>query len=77
MNIRELKDAYKAAPFQPFDIVLTNGRAVHVAHPEFMAFSPRGRTVVVYDADGLERIDIPLIISLKIPERSGRRGKKR
>ena len=77
MNIRELKDAYKAAPFQPFDIVLTNGRTVRVAHPEFMAFSPRGRTVVVYDEEGLERIDIPLINSLKIPERPARRGKKR
>lgn len=77
MNIRELKDAYKAAPFQPFDIVLTNGRTVRVAHPEFMAFSPRGRTAVVYDEEGLERIDIPLIISLKVPERPGRRGKKR
>ena len=77
MNIRELKDAYKAAPFQPFDIVLTNGRTVRVAHPEFMAFSPRGRTVVVYDEEGLERINIPLIISLKVPERPARRGKKR
>lgn len=77
MTIQEIKEPYNAAPFQPFDLVLTNGSAVHVAHPEFMAFSPRGDTVYVSESDGLRRIDVRLVIALKAYERSKRQNKKK
>ena len=65
MKIDEIRGLYNAAPFRPFEIVLTNGRHVRVNHPEFMALSPSGRTVVVYESDGHLTIDVPLIIALK------------
>ena len=68
MNIEEIKELYRAIPFQPFDIVLTDGSTVHVGHPDFMALSPRGRTLFVYESDGFRIIDIPLIVALKVHE---------
>jgi hypothetical protein len=76
VKIDEIRERYEAAPFVPFEIVLTNGRTVHVAHPEFVAFSPKGRSVVVYEADGALIIDVPLIIALK-ERRNGARVRKR
>lgn len=76
MRIGELRERYDAAPFVPFDIVLTNRRAIHVAHPDFMAFSPTGRSIVVYEDNGALILDVPLIIALK-ERRNGARARKR
>lgn len=65
MRIEEIRKRYFAAPFRPFDIVLTRGRSVAVKHPEFMALSPKGRSVTVYEDDGALIIDVPLIVALK------------
>lgn len=61
----EIKKLYYAAPFRPFEIILTNGRQVRVDHPEFMALSPDEDVVVVFEPDGHLTIDVPLIIGLK------------
>lgn len=60
-----IKKLYYAAPFRPFEIVLTSGRQVRVDHPEFMALSPDEDVVVVFEPDGRLTIDVPLIISVK------------
>jgi hypothetical protein len=52
MNITEIKELYYAEPFEPFEIVLTNGSTVRVAHPEFISFSPDRKTVTAYDLPG-------------------------
>jgi hypothetical protein len=61
----EIKKLYYAAPFRPFEIVLTSGRQVRVEHPEFMALSPDEDTIVVYESDGHLTIDVPLVIAVK------------
>jgi hypothetical protein len=76
MQINEIRKLYQAAPFRPFDIVLTNGRSLRVDHPEFMALSPTGRTIVVFESDGHLTIDVPLIIAAKKFE-NGARPRKR
>ena len=65
MRIEEIRKRYFAAPFRPFDIVLTNGRNVAVEHPEFIALSPKGKSVTLYEDDGGLIIDGPLIVALK------------
>ena len=35
-------------PFRPFTIHMADGRAVEVAQRDFVAMSPTGRTVIVY-----------------------------
>lgn len=77
MNVKEIRQLYSAAPFQPFEIVLTNGKSVRVDHPEFMSFSPDYRTVHVYEIRGEgQRIDVKMIIALN-ELRNGARPRKR
>jgi membrane protease subunit (stomatin/prohibitin family) len=76
MNVKDIRELYSAAPFHPFEMVMTNGATVRVAHPEFMALSPTGRTVVVFEQDGHLAIDVPLIIATKTFE-NGSKPRKR
>jgi len=75
MRIEEIRKRYFAAPFRPFDILLTNGRSVAAKHREFMALSPKGRSITVYEDDGASIIDVPLIVDLK--ERANGAGKRK
>lgn len=65
MVFEEIRKLYHAAPFKPFDIMLGNGRAIAVEHPDFMALSPDEDVVVVFESDGHLTIDVPLIAALK------------
>jgi hypothetical protein len=79
MQIKELQSIYRAQPFQPFALHLADGRAIRVAHPEFIALSPTGRSTVVYGKDGaFEVVDVMLVTSIKVADgRTGTRTKKR
>ena len=80
MNASEIKESYRATPFKPFEIVLTNGTTVQVAHPEFMGFSPDYRTIYAWDirGGGAKRIDVKLIIALnELPPQPKRKNKNR
>ena len=72
MRVEEIRELYQAAPFRPFEVVLANGRQVPVEHPEFMAFSPSGRSLVIFEFDGPLIIDVAMIAALKAYE-NGRR----
>jgi hypothetical protein len=45
--MREIRKAYEARPFQPFELRTADGRTVPVKSPEFLAFSPKKRCVYV------------------------------
>ncbi len=66
MGVKEIRELYSAAPFQPFELVLTNGTIIRVRHPEFMMFSADYRTVYAADErDGsTKRVDVKMIIAL-------------
>ncbi len=66
MSVKEIRELYSAAPFKPFELVLTNGTAIRVGHPEFMMFSGDYRTIYAADErDGsTKRIDVKMIIAL-------------
>jgi hypothetical protein len=78
MNVKEIRQLYSAAPFRPFELVLTNGARVYVGHPEFMMFSPDYRTVYAAgQRDGeTKRIDTNMIIALN-ELKDGARPRKR
>jgi hypothetical protein len=60
-----LDRAYRANPFRPFSFRLADGRTLHVPHPEFLAFNPKGRVAVVMDEkDGADHVDLLLVVSL-------------
>ena len=76
MTTERLVEFLQAKPFRPFDINLADGDAVRVAHPEFAARSPSGRTVAVFTPDDrMKIIDLLLVTSLE--PANGRRGASR
>ena len=78
MNVKELRELYSAAPFQPFEMVLTNGSTVYVGHPKFMMFSKDYHTVYAADErDGhTKRIDVKMNVALN-ERANGARPRKR
>lgn len=67
MRIEEIRKALRKVPFQAFDIHLSNGRSIHVDHPELVMLTPPGRTIVVWDPtdEAVEIVDVPHIVSLR------------
>jgi hypothetical protein len=67
MTIDEVRRFFNAQPFTPFTLYLADGRHFPVASREFMALSPLGRTVAVYQPDGMaDVIDLLLVTSLRV-----------
>ncbi len=67
MTIEQLRRLYQTRPFQPFTIHLADGRQIPVLHNEFLALSPSGRTLIVYQPDeSFEIVDLLLVTSLKV-----------
>lgn len=66
MTIEQLRAMHTARPFRPFRIHMADGRDCDVLHPEFLAHTPTGRTVMVAKADEtFEIIDLLLVTSLE------------
>ena len=42
----------EAVPFTPVDLVTSSGKSYRVPHPDFINFSPTGRTCFVFRDDG-------------------------
>lgn len=81
MTIDQVRTFFNAQPFAPFTLYLADGRQFPVHSREFMALSPAGRTVAVYQPNGLvDIIDLLLVTSLQhtvadngSPKRRGKR----
>jgi len=75
MTIEQVRSLYNAAPFKPFAIHLANGRQIPVKHREFMAISPSGRIIAVYQSDDTsDIIDLSVITDLKVENGEARKG---
>ena len=61
-----LADMLQTQPFAPFKMHLTDGRSFLVDHPDFIARSRSGRTVVLYGkGEHFEVLDLMLVTSLE------------
>ncbi len=80
MTIEQLRKAYRAEPFKPFTISLTDGRRFYVGHQEYLSIAPRAqRTFVVAGEDEeYSVIDLLLVTSLDYKNlRSSGRSRRR
>ena len=67
MTVEQLKSVMHAQPFRPFTIHMGDGRAFLVKHPDFIARSPTGRTVIVYGDDEAHSIlDMLLVTEIEV-----------
>ena len=63
MMIEAIREAVHAQPFRPFRLRLAGGPTVTVPHPDYIAFGPKGRTVVVCREDDSFKILDTILIS--------------
>ena len=67
MTVEQLKNVHGARPFRPFTVHMGDGRSFRVDHPEFLARSPSGRTIVVYQPDeSFSVLDMLLVTELEV-----------
>ena len=79
MNIVEqLENLIQRQPFLPFTIYVAGGRKHRIEHPDFLGFSPRRRTVVVWTPTDTAIFVNPTLIS-EVEEHTSRKngGRKR
>lgn len=73
MTLDQIKQVHEARPFQPFTLRLADGSKIAVRHPEFMARSPTGRTVVVFGSgESFEIVDLLLVAAIDVGNGRGR-----
>lgn len=63
MDLQGLRDALRRQPFEPFTIRLSDGRALPVEHPEFVAVGAI-RAIVIAPDDSWSVVEPLLIVSL-------------
>jgi hypothetical protein len=78
MTVEAIKARLNATPFLPFELVTAAGERYRVKHPDFVTFSPAGRTCNVYWDDGeyyttLDVFTITEILSVRPGKRTGKR----
>jgi hypothetical protein len=67
VTIEEIRSHLEIAPFAPFNIVTAAGKSHLVPHPDFLTFSPTGRSCNVYAGDGefFTTLDLLTITAIK------------
>jgi hypothetical protein len=74
VTLEQLRRLHRAEPFRPFLLRTADGREFSVSHPEVLAISPAGRTIVVMTPDGAhETIDLLLVASIHTSDGESRR----
>jgi hypothetical protein len=67
MTTEQFRAMFHQQPFRPFTIRMADGRAFDVAHRDFVAMSPTGRTVIVYqDNEVFNVLDLLLMTELQV-----------
>jgi hypothetical protein len=66
MTADAIKEALHTVPFVPFALQVVGGEKYVVQHPDFVAVSPTGRTLMLYiEGDRSRVIDLALISQLE------------
>lgn len=67
MTTEQFKTTLHLQPFRPFTIRMADGQTFQVSHPDFVAQSPSGRTVIVFQPDeSYSVLDLLLMTELQV-----------
>jgi hypothetical protein len=66
MTLQEIQRIRDAKPFEPFRVLVADGNAYDVWHPEYIAQSPSGRMIVIgLDDDSFVTLDLLLVAGIQ------------
>ena len=72
MTSEQFQSTLRLQPFRPFTIRMADGRTFDVVHPDFVAQSPSGRSVVVFQPDdSYSVLDLLLMTELQVQSKNG------
>jgi hypothetical protein len=72
MTTDQFRETLHQVPFKPFTIHMVDGRSFDVAHRDFVAQSPSGRTAIVFQSDeGYSVLDLLLMSELEVHSTNG------
>jgi hypothetical protein len=78
MTVERFQQVLSAKPFRPFTIHLADGDSIHVVSREFVAPSPSGRTIVVFQPDDrMNILDLLLVTNLEVEPANGDRPRRK
>jgi len=67
MTTEQFRATLHQQPFRPFTIRMADGRAFEIAHRDFVAMSPSGRTIIVFQSDeNYSVLDLLLMSELQV-----------
>lgn len=67
MTTEQFRATLHQQPFRPFTIRMADGRAFEIAHRDFVALSPSGRTIIVFQSDEIYSVlDLLLMSELQV-----------
>ncbi|HZW31419.1 MAG TPA: hypothetical protein VFF52_11970 [Isosphaeraceae bacterium] len=64
MSIDQIRHAMHQQPFLPFTVHTAGGQSFLVKHPDFIATSPTGRMITVWDDAGHHILDVGLVTQI-------------
>jgi len=75
-DIRKLRDA---VPFRPFSLVLADGQAFRVPHPDFLSVAPKGTDISLWAEDGTigSYLDSALVAEVRMDSKGNGHSKRR
>ncbi len=77
MTTHELQLHHMQRPFEPFRLLVADGRAYEVKNPERLASLRSGRMISVATDEGFVILDLLLVTGLEKPIHKRRNGAKR
>jgi hypothetical protein len=64
MTVTDIESALHSTPFVPFDLVMENGRVLHVPHPDFLFLNPGKHSAVVAEGEHFRVLDLQSVHAL-------------
>lgn len=74
MTTQEIQRVLQTRPFEPFRVLVANGRSYDVRHPENVAVGGKGRLIAIGLDDSFITLDLLLVTGVQrpIPRRQSR-----
>ena len=76
MIAEEIRELQRANPFEPYTIHTSDGKALHVKHPDYCLITPGNETLYVYSTESAREIIATRNITRVVPATPKTRSKK-